>query len=1573
MSTQRRTWNGQRRWPSVDSDVSTIDTSSTRWDDARGLNATVPYATTPPQALDVDGNETESLPSKSAMFTHEAEMASDSEPTTPTLPIRPPRWARPNTRRTARSVSSSSSSMTLHSRSGPSFSKGTAYDDTTQLLTMHQRKSSSATEVSSMTDQKGYNVRGLDKRMAKIFGRARQKQSEEERTRHLGVIFKNVTVKGQVLGDAIQATMGDVFLGIPRALAGIFERGATEASPSTKTILNKFTGCIKPGEMLLVLGRPGAGVSTFLKVIGNQRNGFERVEGKVTYGGESSETMASGFRSEILYNPEADLHYATLKVKDTLQFALRSRAPAPHSRTDGETQEDYVREFFQMATKVFWIEHTMETIVGNEFKRGVSGGEKKRVSIAEALVTKATTQCWDDPTRGLDSSAALEYVRILRSMTNTARMSTAVGLYQASEDMWDHFDKVLLIDGGECCYFGPTHSAVQYFKDLGFEMPERSTSADFLTSLSSEHQRKIRPGFEDWIPRNPSEFAEAFRASDQRSSNLMEITQFESRLYGMMEKRRDAQSSATRTKNYALPFWKQVWILAHRQALVLKGDPQTLAAKWGGVVFEAVIIGSLFFDMPKTSDGIFLRGGVLFFMLLFNALLALAELTPAFEARPLLIKHKSFSFYRPAAYAIAQTLLDIPLLFIQVTIFNLIVYFMSGLQRTVARFFIANLFLYLLTMTVYAAFRAIGATAPSLDAATRLTGLGMQALVVYTDYIIPPKKMKASLAWLRWVNPIQYCFESLMVNEFDGLDIGCVAPNLIPAGRSVDPQFQSCTVQGSRPGQSSVSGRDYLEVSFGFRKSHLWRNLGIIFAFLFFFVGVTALGMEMQGPSKGSSGITIFKRDEAPRKKRRILLEDAEEDEDSDDGRSDDERSEVDLSEKAHSKEFAETARPPSTDANAQSTFTWQNVEYTIPYDEGTRRLLHNVQGYVMPGKLTALMGSSGAGKTTLLNVLAQRIRFGVVTGEFRVDGHELPSSFQRSSGFAEQMDIHEPTQTVREALRFSAKLRQPRHVSIAEKYRYCEEVIDLLEMRDIAGAVIGAHGTSLNQEQRKRLTIAVELASKPQLLIFLDEPTSGLDSLAATNIVRLLRKLADAGQAILCTIHQPSALLFEYFDMLLLLKRGGRMVYFGDLGPGSRVLINYLEKNGAPPCPSTANPAEYMLDAIGAGNPDHKGSDWADIWSRSPENDSLTREIQDIVRISGSSRPRVEDAAEYAMPLQVQIGTVVQRSFSSMWRSRDYVMGILVLHIFVGLFSTASFWMLGNSQVDMQSRLFTVFMTLIIAPPLMQQLQPRFLEARNLYASREAKAKIYSWFAFVTGAVVSEIPYRILAGTLYWMCWYFGIGFPRGDLVPFKIWMLIVLYELFYLGLGQGIAAFSASEALASFFIPLFFMFVISFCGIAVPFFALPDFWKWMYHVTPFTYLLEAMLGLVIHKVPVICSRDELAIIQPPPGSTCHEYMSSYVMQAGGYVQTLDDGFCGYCQFANGDQFGVAFNVFERNFWKDFRIFGAYVLFNFVFIYVCSWFYLQGYGQIRSLFSAASAHSRQKKKDKRDRVAEYV
>lgn len=637
------------------------------------------------------------------------------------------------------------------------------------------------------------------------------------------------------------------------------------------------------------------------------------------------------------------------------------------------------------------------------------------------------------------------------------------------------------------------------------------------------------------------------------------------------------------------------------------------------------------------------------------------------------------SFYRPAAYAIAQTVVDIPLVLIQVFIFDVIIYFMSNLSRTASQFFISLLILWAITMNMYAFFRAIGAMVKSLDIATRITGISIQILIVYTGYLIPPTKMRPWFKWLMWINPVQYGFEALMANEFDGLDIQCEPPFLVPQGPGTAPQYQSCTVQGSRPGEVVVRGADYIKTAFTYERAHLWRNFGIVLAFWIFFVILTMIGMEIQKPNAGGGAITIFKRGRAPKSVEKAMQK-GEVPDDEEKGAPDAVESKGDQDESSLS---ASSQAANKGVARNDAVFTYQNINYVIPYEKGERQLLRDVQGYVRPGKLTALMGASGAGKTTLLNTLAQRINFGVVTGEFLVNGRPLPKSFQRATGFAEQMDVHESTATIREALRFSARLRQPKEVPIEEKYEYCERIIDLLEMRDIAGATIGQIGEGLNQEQRKRVTIGVELASKPELLLFLDEPTSGLDSAAAFNIIRFLRKLADSGQALLVTIHQPSAVLFEYFDELLLLKSGGRVVYHGSLGKDSRHLIDYFERNGAKQCPPNANPAEYMLEAIGAGNPDYKGKDWGDVWASSPEHDERTQEIQQMIA-EGRGKAissNIDDDREFAMPLGTQIQAVVHRAFTSYWRSPDYMIGKFFLHIskllplvFFLVFSSSSF-----------------------------------------------------------------------------------------------------------------------------------------------------------------------------------------------------------------------------------------------------------------------------------------------------------
>ncbi|KAF2706423.1 hypothetical protein K504DRAFT_413352 [Pleomassaria siparia CBS 279.74] len=1451
-------------------------------------------------------------------------------------------------------------------------SKPVTEEDLFRVLSKRTMSRTNTGITASSTEDEQEEINRL---MSRMFGTSRQEASDEEKTRHFGVVFKNLTVKGMGLGAALQPSVGDFFLDPVRFVRNLVTKGPkqTAGKPPVRTILDDFSGCIKPGEMLLVLGRPGAGCSTFLKMLGNQRFGYEDILGEVTYGGTDSKEMAKKYRSEVLYNPEDDLHYATLKVRQTLKFALKTRTPGKASRKEGESRDDYVNEFLRVVSKLFWIEHTMDTKVGNEFVRGVSGGEKKRVSIAEAMITKASVQSWDNSTRGLDASTALEYVQSLRSLTNMARISTSVALYQAGESLYDLFDKVILIHEGHCCYFGSSDHAAKYFKSLGFVQPERWTSADFITSVTDDHERHIKDGWEDRVPRSGAQFGEAFLKSQQHKDNLSEIEEFEEETKRLVEQRHAANTKATKKKNFTLPFHKQVTACTKRQWLVMVGDKQSLAGKWGGIFFQALIVGSLFFNLPKTAAGTFTRGGVIFFMLLFNALLALAELTSAFESRPILLKHKSFSFYRPAAYAIAQTVIDVPLVLVQVFIFDIVVYFMAGLQRTASQFFISLLFLWIITMTMYAFFRSIGALVGSLDMATRITGVAIQGLIVYTGYLIPPSKMHPWFSWLRWINPVQYGFEALLANEFYNLELECVPPYIVPQIPNADPRYQSCAVQGSTPGSLTVNGANYIQTSFQYSRSHLWRNFGFICAFFIFFVFLTAIGMERQKPNKGGGAVTIYKRGQVPKAVEKAMQVSAQP------GDEEKGKNEAAMNSEHESSDSEKTGTEGNVSgiAKNESIFTWQNVNYTIPYEKGERKLLQDVQGYVKPGKLTALMGASGAGKTTLLNTLAQRIHFGVVTGDFLVDGRPLPSSFQRSTGFAEQMDVHESTATVREALQFSAKLRQPKETPLEDKYEYVEKMIDLLEMRDIAGAAIGKVGSGLNQEQRKRVTIGVELASKPELLMFLDEPTSGLDSGAAFNIVRFLRKLADAGQAILCTIHQPSSVLFEHFDQLLLLKSGGRTVYFGELGHDSRVLLDYLEGNGAKKCPRKQNPAEYMLEAIGAGNPDYKGKDWGDVWASSPENKKLTNEIQEIlsVRKNVQSSNQASDDREYAMPLGTQLFTVIHRSFVAIWRDPPYVVGMFVLHIFTGLFNAFTFWHLGNSSVDMQSRLFSVFMTLTICPPLIQQLQPRFLGMRSIYESREGNSKIYSWSAFVWGAILSEIPYRIAAGTLYWCCWYFAPFFPRDTYTAASVWLFVMLFELFYLGFGQAIAAFSPNELLASLFVPLFFTFIVSFCGVVVPYAGLPTFWRsWMYWVTPFKYLLEGFMALLLEGVPIVCSTTELAIFSPPPGQDCQTYAGGYASQSGGYVKTQPNGDCGYCQYADGTAFAASFNISPSNIWRDFGIMWAYILFNFALVFVCTWLYLGGLGKIKSTFSPAARKQNKEtaklKKQGRDNVA---
>ena len=323
--------------------------------------------------------------------------------------------------------------------------------------------------------------------------------------------------------------------------------------------------------------------------------------------------------------------------------------------------------------------------------------------------------------------------------------------------------------------------------------------------------------------------------------------------------------------------------------------------------------------------------------------------------------------------------------------------------------------------------------------------------------------------------------------------------------------------------------------------------------------------------------------------------------------------------------------------------------------------------------KLTKnIQGSSGAGKTTLLDCLASRVSTGVVTGDLFVDGKLRDNSFQRQTGYVQQQDLHLETSTIREALTFSALLRQSNEYSHQEKLDYVETVIDLLDMKEYQHAIVGVLGQGLNVEQRKRITIGVELAARPRLLLFLDEPTSGLDSQTSWSICNLMRKLTDNGQAILCTIHQPSAMLFQRFDRLLLLARGGRTVYFGDIGVESRTLIDYFVRNGAPNCEEGVNPAEYILQVIGAAAGSKTEIEWPEVWQRSQELVAVKAELEalrnsrtkvEVDCMEQSSESSKRDT-EFASSFFSQMTQVLKRLLQQYWWSPSYIYSKAILSV---------------------------------------------------------------------------------------------------------------------------------------------------------------------------------------------------------------------------------------------------------------------------------------------------------------------
>ncbi|KAL9604583.1 MAG: hypothetical protein Q9179_001809 [Wetmoreana sp. 5 TL-2023] len=1257
-----------------------------------------------------------------------------------------------------------------------------------------------------------------------------QGQSSGGTAKQVGLAFRHLSVAAPDLGIVYAKTL-------PRAIVNtfgvdqfnflrthVFPRGPSKSAQGhARNILTDFTGMVKPGEMLFVLGRPGSGCSTFLRTAAN-RSTLD-VTGHLSFANIAASEFKRRHRRETIYLPEEDRHIAALSVSQTIRFALRMSLPSK-LRTN-----QLVEELVMIMGKIFGIEHVLDTPVGGQFFPGVSGGERKRVSIAEVLATGSSVQCFDNSTRGLDSSTALDFVKALRRLTDVGQKTTLATLYQAGENIYRHFDKVLLIDQGHQVFFGRTEEAKAYFENLGYVPVPGETTAEFLTNITDPTQRRTKLGSKAESITTPQQLSVAFKESTQFARLLQEMSQSEKQLA--------AETSPIPSSAYNLSYLHQIMECLRREYQLVKGQRRVYYTKWVTTIVLCLTVGSLHYDLAVNAQGAFTRGGILFFALILNGWLQFPELFDAHTNRPVL-ERQGFRY---------------------------------------------------------------GGTACTM-------------CILFAGFLIPPISMPNIFGWLRHVNPLFYAFENVLVNEFVGLEIACNGAYAIPDVANADPRYQTCNIPGALPGQVNVPGSQYVE-ALGWRFDHRWRNIGIMIAIAAVYVLAGTLGSEIRRFASHGGTPIVYASNSSPSRTSSRHSRDIE-------------------------KEAAMfPAGDTSSDSDAGKThhdgpaLTWKDLTVDI----GDKQILKGISSYVRPGDFTALCGASGAGKTTLLTALSQTNFAGTLGGKVMFGGKVPGKVFKKATGFAQQQDLHDGTATVREALEFSALLRQPKHYSRAEKLAYVDRILDLLDLVEVQNALIGDAESGLGVELTKRVTIAVELVARPKIL-FADEPTSGLDSQGAAHIVDYLRRLSHSGQAVLVTIHQPSASLFAKFDRFLALSSEGKQLYFGLV----QQVLPYFERYGAVPPPG-ANPAEFVLETVGAGvnaRNDDKGTDWATRWDESPEAENVAAEIGHIQKQSSSLEDFDGSNEDYNASIFTQTWLLTVRIMRNQWRNPPYMYSKIWVHVVSSVLVGLTFFHLGTSPQDLQNRSFSVFFMVFLVNAIVNTILIRFFLARLYWEFREGPSKIYSWVVLCNASILAEMPGALICGVVYYLLWYFPSGLPLGGAAGY-VFLAVLTYEVFQVLLGLLMMAISPDLRVAGNVLVFMICTMNWYNGLIVPYDQMQVFWRyWLYYLNPFSYLLGGLMIAVVERVSVHCADSDLHEFSPPRGQTCGAYAASWASSASAQlINPSATDFCSVCIWTSGDQYLEGFNLNPQKWggkWGFWGIFMAFTVSNLTLVYFLTW-----------------------------------
>ncbi|KAK9820341.1 hypothetical protein WJX72_009201 [[Myrmecia] bisecta] len=1337
-------------------------------------------------------------------------------------------------------------------------------------------------------------------------------------------------------------------------------------------ILNNVSSILRPGRNTLMLGPPSAGKSTLLKALAGKLDpaGLQ-ISGQITYNGHTLQEFLP--QQTCVYVEQEDQHMPELTVRETCDFAARCQGVGQKPAELAELRKreaalgvgpDWnINAFMRVDAKeaqrhslstdlmlrMLGLDICADTIVGNQMIRGVSGGQKKRVTTAEMIVGPKKVYFLDEISTGLDSSTTFQIVKFLRDQAHHLKHTTLVALLQPAPETFELFDDILLLSDGYLVYHGPRENVMEFFESLGFKCPERKGIADFLQEVTSRKDQKqywAAPGPYHYV--SVAEFAEEFMhfhvGEGIREQLAAPVQKSE-----VGDRHHGGDKMLTR-RRYSLHSWDLWKACLEREITLAKRNAFIYGFRFFVTCVMAFVTATLFSRTRLHPNGV--EDGNVYFGVIFFSMINLlfdgfADETLTVQRLPGWYKQRDNYFYPAWAYVFPTTILRLPYSLFIALIWSAIVYYPVGLAPEASRFFTYLLLLVCVHSFGIAMFRALAAFFRDETITSTGGSFFFLILLLNSGFLLSRTDIPDWWIWAYWGNPVTYAQAAIAINEFKAprwqnirVPTGATVGDTILQQRgvntnewwiwlgvgalvfgwivfsvlcwafhayldpldSVSPQLREEQEAGGEAGKDPASRKALSNKILGMSSKQLGNNNtnpanG--------HTNGEAIAEVEMAPTNGAP--TNGAQPSSPRtstSQRHLNLAELMERRTSGAGPGGatgtvsrkslgglSSQGSQELSQPQGGKGMVLPFLPLSLSFKGLNYYVDLPKELsTDPEKLGPRaadvngkkmlQLLRECSGAFRPGILTALVGSSGAGKTTLMDVLAGRKTTGIIEGDVRVSGHpKVQATFARVMGYVEQNDIHSPHITVYESLVFSARLRFTKDVEQDIVYAFVEEVMELVELTPLSNAIVGLPGHSgLSVEQRKRLTIAVELVANPSI-VFMDEPTSGLDARAAAIVMRTVRNTVNTGRTVVCTIHQPSIDIFEAFDDLLLMKSGGQIIYHGHLGKRSARLVEYFQAfPGVPRLAEGLNPATWMLQISTAGMESTIGVDFAKLYRESSLYEKNERLIERLSVPPEGMEP-LTFTSKYPQNFLVQFAMIFWKFWMSYWRNPQYNATRFFFATFLALLVGSILWNVGGAYSsndgtrDVQNignilgalYLAVLFLGIINS----RTVQPVASHERSVMY-RERAAGMYNELPFAVAQCIVEIPYNLVQTICFSAVAYFMMGFALTAAKFF--WFVFIIFLTLNLMAFYGIMGvyitpdLIAGSVLSSFF----YGFWNVFAGFIIPLSRMPPWWKWYYYINPIAWCLY---GIIVTQL----GDDESLVTFPgdsSPSVTVVEYL---------------------------------------------------------------------------------------------------